>query len=299
MMRRGTLPNLFLPGFPKCGTTTLFHWLAQHPAIFGPAVKEPDYFHDTSAEAAGASWRRYMELYAEAGGHSWRMDASTNYVLAPMAIDRIEAAVPGARYIVSLRDPVALVWSAFRHNLYHQVENITDFAEAWAVQDDPDRGGYGMPRLCREPQWLRYRSTASVGSHLGRLFDRVGKDRVRVVLLEDLARQPGEVSQGLFAWLELQVPDGLDLERRNVARVARSPAVQRLVKELVLLKRKIGIPRIGTKLLPRLSDWNGVPDDEHRTVPPSVRAWLQPELEAEIARVEALLDLDLAHWRRP
>lgn len=189
------LPNLFLPGFPKCGTTTLFHWLSQHPAIFGPAVKEPGYFYDSAVDGESArrprSRGRYTDLYRNATAYPWRLDASTSYLSAPAAIERIEATCPTPRYIVSLRDPVALAWSAFRHNLYHRIENTDDFTEACAVQDDPVRGHLGVSRFCRDPLSLNYRFTASVGSHLARLLAQAERDRVRVVLFEDLAGHTG------------------------------------------------------------------------------------------------------------
>ena len=39
-------PNFFIVGAPKSGTTSLFHYLDQHPDIYIPSIKEPRFIAD-------------------------------------------------------------------------------------------------------------------------------------------------------------------------------------------------------------------------------------------------------------
>jgi hypothetical protein len=41
-----TLPNFLIIGAAKSGTTSLYHYLGQHPDIFMSPIKEPNYYTD-------------------------------------------------------------------------------------------------------------------------------------------------------------------------------------------------------------------------------------------------------------
>ena len=59
-------PDIFIAGAPKCGTTTLYDWLAQHPAVFAPDTKEPHHFFNPYGPKMERD--RYLALYADARG---------------------------------------------------------------------------------------------------------------------------------------------------------------------------------------------------------------------------------------
>ncbi len=132
-------PNLFLLAAPRAGSTQLAHWLASHPDIGLPPVKEPNFFsshefcpshvareglNDVPPDgplpprhpAQFAVFRRaqdYSRLYQ--GMHMrWRLDASTSYLACPEAPSAIAAALPGARALVLTRDPVERALSHYR-----------------------------------------------------------------------------------------------------------------------------------------------------------------------------------------
>lgn len=96
-------PNFFIIGAPKCGTTSLAHWLAQHPEVFMSPVKEPHYF---STDFPLTSWRDpddYHSLFEGADTHHKAVgEASVWYLRSREAVPQIEAHYPGARYIVML-----------------------------------------------------------------------------------------------------------------------------------------------------------------------------------------------------
>src|SRR5436190_24364329 len=68
------VPDFFIIGHEKCGTTALFHILSRHPQIFMPALKEPRFFaadlRDPGARTSGRlprSLKQYVSLFAQAG----------------------------------------------------------------------------------------------------------------------------------------------------------------------------------------------------------------------------------------
>lgn len=106
------VPDLFLIGAPKCGTTALSHWLRSHPDIFVPDVKEPHFYSGPWADRHKRAINckaDYDALFEGAVGLT--VDASTSY----LASDKAYAALKNTptKIIVCLRNPLKQLWSGF------------------------------------------------------------------------------------------------------------------------------------------------------------------------------------------
>src|SRR5438093_10106606 len=96
MLRKGDsynkirLPNFFIVGAPRCGTTALYTYLRQHPAIFLPATKEPHYFNiDMNSGGAIRNEEEYLRLFATAGDRARVGEASVYYLSSECAAREI------------------------------------------------------------------------------------------------------------------------------------------------------------------------------------------------------------------
>ena len=130
-MSAGTrVPDFFIVGHEKCGTTALFNILRQHPQVFMPDLKEPRFFFrdrprsDATKEwiGAGADLRpgtldAYLSLFADAGPEQRAGEASPQYIRSPDAARLIAQVQPGARIIALLREPTSLVQNFHLNNL--------------------------------------------------------------------------------------------------------------------------------------------------------------------------------------
>lgn len=110
-----TLPNFFIVGAPKAGTTSLYHYLCRHPDVFMSPIKEPNYFcyQDTRAqklyhkEKGIGDWNKYVSLFQHNNGRKKAVgEASVAYLFYPQVPQRIHQKIPHARIIISLRNPV-------------------------------------------------------------------------------------------------------------------------------------------------------------------------------------------------
>ncbi len=110
------MPDFFIVGHPKCGTTALYEMLRSHPQIFMPELKEPWFFaHDMRPlwqpprqAATPTSLPEYLALFAAAGSDQRAGEASSTYLLSADAAAHIAELLPDARIIAILRELPAL-----------------------------------------------------------------------------------------------------------------------------------------------------------------------------------------------
>src|SRR5687767_12736237 len=109
----GRVPNFFVCGAARSGTTSLWEYLRQHPDIYMPAAiehKEPSYFCDLYGMS---DWNQYLALFREAGNRKRVGEASGPYLTSPESAGRLKEAAPEARIIILLRDPAERAWSLY------------------------------------------------------------------------------------------------------------------------------------------------------------------------------------------
>ena len=188
----GRLPNFLIAGAMKSGTTSLSRWLAAHPDVFVVPEKEVEFFDSHPRWAHGIDW--YAARFAGAYGVTAVGEASPNYMYFPWAVERIAETLPGdARVICCLREPVARAHSHYLH--WRDRRLVEQRTLAQALSDELD----AWPNVPAEdtsdvPYW-GYLARGRYFDQLERLERYLGRDRMHVVLLDDLERDP----QGTFA----------------------------------------------------------------------------------------------------
>ncbi len=219
------LPNLFLAGFPKAGTTSLFSWLAAHPEVCGARPKEPGHF-------LPLRWGDplpppdYARNFAHARSERWRLDGTPGHAYGGGAVaEAIREASPDAHAILLLRDPVGRAFSYYR---YRQSQgrltgvDFGDYVERCLALPEAELGRrenqdlFGVAGGCYArwlPEWQ-----AAFG------------DALRVEFFDTLVADPAALLASICDWLGL---DGGEIPRsqtgaENVSLLYRSRAVQRL-----------------------------------------------------------------------
>jgi hypothetical protein len=299
-------PNLFMAGAPKCGTTSMYHYLRQHPQIFFPfdeeklgLAKEPHYFCPDLEIGERDSIKdesEYLALYRGSEYAKWRGDASVLYLFSEQAAARIRQFCPEARILIMLRPPVEQMHSRHAHCIRHggAREDIADFHEAIAAGDDR-RNGLRIPPHTSLPKCLDYFSVARFAPQLERYFDTFGRDAVKVVLLEDMVAAPEKTYRQVLAFL--QVDDSFlpefrayneapvhTLLERAVHRVYRNPAVKRAVQAVAPFQTRHRILS-GIRVLARGRKQRSPRDDE-----------LYQRCRPDVEHLSRLIERDLSHW---
>lgn len=295
-------PNFFIIGAPKCGTTSLAAWLAEHPNIYLSPIKEPFYFSHDIRHQWIHTWDQYLRLFESASSeHTAVGEASTSYLFSKVAVPTIEQRLPGARYIVMLRNPVDMAYALHEQQLRVFHENLSDFVQAWYLASKR-RSGRQVPPGCPDPVLLDYPAWCRLGEQLKRLYTVVPRERVLVLVLDDVKKNPRREYLRVLDFLGVPDDGRQVFPVHNPARewrwswfgkalrgLSRGVAWAKHVKG-VLPRRNLGVIRkleaIGTRRRPR------------RPLPAEFRAELERYFAEDIQLLEELLGRDLSFWRR-
>jgi hypothetical protein len=210
---------LLIAGFAKCGTTSLFSYLSQHPDICASSVKETGFFvpteeilreprHPVPPIRFEQGWSAYRTYFRRPERAIW-LEAS-NYARFAGSADTIRALCPDARLIFLVRNPLERVLSAYRYRqLVGTLPHSVSFEQY--VQAESETG----------PQ-LSFGVGDVVTTHYSRFlqpfFDRFPPARLKLIGFHELAREPGRVLRDICRWLDIdeRPVDGFDLAPENV-----------------------------------------------------------------------------------
>jgi Sulfotransferase family len=192
------LPDFFVVGVPKGGTTALHALLAQHPGIYLSPVKEPKFYLCDGASPSAATqrgpgdahsarewmWRRsdYEALFDAAPPGVPRGESTPFYLYDRSAHARIAADVPHARLIAVLRDPVDRAYSNWNHLRADGLERIPYFLDALAAEDERVANGWA-------PFW-HYRRLGRYAEQLASLYDHFPREQVLLLRYRELVDEP-------------------------------------------------------------------------------------------------------------
>jgi hypothetical protein len=286
-------PNLFIVGAPKCGTTALSHWLSTHSSVFVSAKKEPHYFSDEYQLMASRTG--YEALFSGAGsGKKWLCEASVWYLYSPSAVPNILDYNPGAHFVAMVRDPIGMVPSMHRQQVYNGNELITDLDSALAANSkrfEGDRRGVyeGYP-----PDHLAYLHSCATGWQIERLKSLVPARQLHVIVYDDLTHDPELTYRQVLGFLGLvpELPETFD--RVNAAKIRRYPALDRFARSMIDFRVRNNIKlRLGiTSVMRKLNKM------EHPIAPltPKQRHFLAESFRADTAILEKCLYRSLDQW---
>lgn len=300
------LPDTFLIGAPKSGTTALASWLGAHPQVAFSSRKEPGFFARDFPPHLDAEAHfdldRYLALFAIEPQHRVVAEGSVIYLLSAEAVPRILAMQPDARFIVSLRNPLELAPAWHMEQRYALNEDQEDFAAAWQLQNARARGER-IPPGCRQPRLLQYGAFARTGEQIERLLSLVPRSSAHIIRFDALRADPGAAYRETLAFLGLDDDGRQDFPVVNGAHRRRYPALARLVLNPPLLRAPLWRLR---KIL-RSARLPVVEALRERQRQDTVRAPLSAAMRAELAShfaddirlLERLLGWDLRDWLQP
>jgi Sulfotransferase family len=305
-MAQAIWPNFFIVGAASCGTTSLYTYLKQHPEVFLPALKEPHYFaqlRPTYEQRYLFTYvtdeKDYLALFSRAAGYKAAGEASPSYLWCPEAPARIHRAVPDAKIIILLRDPVERAFSHYLMNLREGLQRRPFFE---ALQEDWNRAqkGWGVSQL--------YVELGLYAAQVQRYLQEFGTAQVRILLFDDLRRGAENRKATLaeilrFIGVDSGYLDQIDISSaENSFGIARWPWARRLAGSnwarragQLLVPKRMGANHAIKRLIFQRFFVKSVPRPK---IDPAAKQWLCATFEPDLRALEELLGRELPALRR-
>jgi Sulfotransferase family len=274
----GRIPDFFIVGHPKSGTTALYEMLRCHPQIYMPDLKEPSFlapdqprrFQRAAAGALPSTLEEYLSLFDLARPDQRVGEASSAYLVSKAAASRIAELQPAARIVAILREPASLLRSLHLQFIQDHVETEKDLRKAIALEGARREGRHVPPRSPR-PDALQYSERVRFAEQLQRYRAVFAPEQLLVLIYDDFRNGNEATVRGVLRFLDVdgQVPVATTEANRTVrmrsqrlddvvhaVSVGRGPvsrAVRASVKSLAprrLRRKALGVVRRRAVLAP-------------------------------------------------
>ncbi len=208
----GRVPDFFIAGHPKCGTTALHLMLRSHPEIFMPDLKEPQFFAPemrVGARALPDTLEAYMALFAAAGPEQRAGEASPSYLRSRTAAGEIAAVQPNARIIAIFREPASFLRSVHLQFVQAMIETEHDLGKAILLERSR-REGRNLPRQSHWTQALMYSEHVRYVEQIQRFRDVLPQEQMLVLIYDDIRNDNEAAAREILRFLE--VDDSLPIK---------------------------------------------------------------------------------------
>jgi hypothetical protein len=303
------LPTFLIIGAAKSGTSSFAAYLSQHPEVFIPHVKEPNYFAlaGRAASARGpvpeqvireavynwsqTDWPGYCRLFDGAEGKAAIGEASVRYLYFDEAPGRIRGTLPDVRLVAILRDPIGRLYSHYVMNRQmNRTVSLEPLSLASAIEAEPARiaDGWG---------WDWHYVAAGLYAHqLRRYFELFPREQILVLLYDDLVRDPLGAFRAVCR--HIGVDEGFVPDMGARAMVGTHARNERLGRWLWRQNKLRGIGRYlrpaTAPIVRRLKAWNEAPVPK---LDPELRAALIPRFRDDLDELARLIGREIPWYR--
>lgn len=241
------IPNFFIVGAPKCGTTAWYNYLGTHPDIGFSEKKEPHYFN---TDMEGFRWFRDEKAYLSLFNNCEKKivgEASVQYLASKTAAENIYRFNPAAKILIFVRDYFSYLQSYHNQLLLNLDEDIEDFREAWEIGGDRTK-----PKKCRHKGLLDYKGMGAFSEQVERYLDQFPAEQIMIIRYEQWTVDPRITYLKILTFLGLD-DDGRDsfdpvheakhISSSFLAKNIRRPPEYVLILASVL-KKILGVERL-------------------------------------------------------
>lgn len=206
-------PNLFIVGHPRSGTSSLHHYLKQHPDIFMTAIKEPNFFardfridsdnfHKKELYFPYRTENQYLSLYKKWTNEKIAGEASATNLCSKVSAQQINRFNPASKIIMIFREPVEFIHSFHSAARFALGEHIEDFQTAISAEKDR-RDGRGLSRRVIAPSWLFYSEFIKYIEQIQRFLSFFDQVQIKIIIFDDFKTNTHDVYRDVLGFLNV------------------------------------------------------------------------------------------------
>lgn len=292
--------NLFIVGAPKCGTSAMYEYLSQHPAIKMCDKKEPNFFDtDLHYNPQRLSIDEYEKLFHPNNETKYLGEASPWYLYSKTAAQNIFDYNPAAKIIIMLRNPYDMMYSLHSELLYQGCENELDFEKALQLEKARKQGQI-KHEFSSPKESVYYRDLTHYFSQIKRYYDVFGRENVKVLIYDDLKLNSKLIIEDVLKFLGLQSISEIDTQIVNPNKTYKIDYFRKMIMlPSGFLKTVVRIIFPSQKLRIFIAQFVMKQNTKVASRTPlseSLIHSLQNEYKTEIQNIEKLIERDLSFW---
>ncbi len=277
-----TVPNFLIIGDIKAGSTSLYFYLKQHPNVYMPAdLKELRYFsfdkdnpyHIRAKSTRVRTFKEYQSYFGKCVDEKAIGEASPSYLRSPIAAKKIVKKLPDVKLIVSLRNPADRLYSSYM----------------MSSRTAPTKG-FDEHCFSADAAWIK---ANYYWSDLKRYYDIFDKEKIKVILFDELKENTLETIADLFRFLNV---DDTFVPNISVHNKGGIPRNQLYFKLLLTLKNNLKNyirPSPRNKRIWTYLRSNSLTESK---IDPHIRKKILEICEDDILRTQELVNRDLSSW---
>jgi hypothetical protein len=301
-------PDFFIVGAPRCGTTALSTYLAEHPRIGFSRPKETQFF---CTDLPGIRFHtedphEYLKLcFGHCVGKNYLAigEGSVWNLYSKNAVANILTFNPKARFIIMVRNPIDFCIALYEKRREMLQEDQPRFEQAWRLEDER-RQGRSIPAFFRKEIGVPgYREVASLGEQVEKAFLQIPEQQRLVIVFDDFVADTAAVHTKVLEFLEVPHDGRTEFPQINEGQQVRNQRLWALVWGTMVrahpllnpVKRTLKISALN--IYPRLSRLFLARRSERPVISEALRAEMRGCFDDDIKRLSATIGRDLSYWR--
>ena len=206
-------PDFFIVGGSRCGTTSLYSYLKQHPDVFLPERKEPHYYSSQSTPLpywllplkSIITKQDYLQLFEDSKENMIVGDASSTYLMNLDAPKLIFEDNPNAKIIISLRNPIDRTYTAYLAQ-YRSGNEKRSFGES--IRRD-------FSAITGEELQRQSALNSDYYEYVKNYYHYFPKEHIKIIIFEEFIKNPKQTMKELLHFLNLSTELNIKYEQYN------------------------------------------------------------------------------------
>lgn len=304
-------PNFLIIGSQKCGTTSIHHYLSQHPEIYMSKVKEPNYFcsqvpHKSTpyskrknglinrlykiAESDVSSYEEYLNLFSGAKNEKIRGESSAAYIESSNIGKEIHKCLPNVKMLLIIRNPADRAFSHFLQNYRYGAEKSFDFKKALSKEK------YRAKYFYRHQYIYNYFERGLYYKKIKSYLDIFDKKQILIILYENFKLSPHKTLKEVFDFLEVNNSFQANItSKHNITGVPKNKAAYKVLGDIYANFFRNKPLSLNIDLLkPIVNNFALTPAP---TLENETREELLSRYNNDIKKLEGLIGQDLSIWK--
>ena len=301
-MIKKKIPNLFIVGSAKAGTTSLYNYLKCHPDIYMCPIqdiayfctdihKKSDLYHKKKKYYPYRTKKSYLNLFKK--NRKVIGEVSRTYLISHDAPKKIYKFNQDAKIIILIREPIQMLYALHSIYLYYQNETICDFEKALKAEKERKKGKMIPPRV-GFPGALYYSEIAKTSKYIKKYYKYFPKKQIMLILFDDLKKNPNKILNKVYEFLDVKPMNLKKFKTYNKNKKIRFVKIQSFIYTSHI-KKKI------RKLLPNSVKTNAKKiilnliskNVKRPSLRKDLKRTLKKKFKKEVKALSGLLDIDL------